>query len=96
MPYILGNECAGEVVAVGDNVDEKTFGYKVGDKVAVGPPFLLRLVQIPPSVTDQYYGDSPTLPEAPLPSMHSQTRTRPSSCSRTSRPATPRPSSCKA
>ncbi|BGP58665.1 hypothetical protein JCM8202_006359 [Rhodotorula sphaerocarpa] len=34
MPYILGNECAGEVVAVGDNVDEKTFGYKVGDKVA--------------------------------------------------------------
>lgn len=36
MPYILGNECAGEVVAVGDNVDEKTFGYKVGDMVAVG------------------------------------------------------------
>ncbi|GAA5988645.1 hypothetical protein JCM10908_003654 [Rhodotorula pacifica] len=34
LPYILGNESAGEVVAVGDGVDEATYGYKVGDKVA--------------------------------------------------------------
>ncbi|POY72962.1 hypothetical protein BMF94_3948 [Rhodotorula taiwanensis] len=34
LPYILGNESAGEVVAVGEGVDEATYGYKVGDKVA--------------------------------------------------------------
>ena len=34
MPYILGNESAGEVVAVGEGVDESTYGFKVGDKVA--------------------------------------------------------------
>lgn len=31
MPYILGNESAGQVVALGDGVK----GYQVGDKVAV-------------------------------------------------------------
>ncbi|KAL8283230.1 hypothetical protein RQP46_006008 [Phenoliferia psychrophenolica] len=34
MPYVLGNESSGEVVALGEGVDEATFGYKVGDKVA--------------------------------------------------------------
>ncbi|GAA5932828.1 hypothetical protein JCM1841_005442 [Sporobolomyces salmonicolor] len=34
MPYILGNESAGTVVAVGEGVDEATYGFKVGDKVA--------------------------------------------------------------
>ena len=34
MPYILGNESAGQVVAVGQGVDESTYGFKVGDKVA--------------------------------------------------------------
>ncbi|ORY57693.1 hypothetical protein BCR35DRAFT_309589 [Leucosporidium creatinivorum] len=34
MPYTLGNESAGVVVAVGDGVDEATYGYKVGDRVA--------------------------------------------------------------
>ncbi|KAK4701358.1 NADPH:quinone reductase, partial [Phenoliferia sp. Uapishka_3] len=33
MPHILGNESSGEVVAVGEGVDEATFGFKVGDKV---------------------------------------------------------------
>ena len=41
MPYILGNESSGEVVAVGEGVD-----FQVGDKVAVSaallsPPFCL-------------------------------------------------------
>lgn len=35
MPWTLGNECAGEVVALGDGVDAATVGFKVGDKVAV-------------------------------------------------------------
>lgn len=35
MPRVLGNESAGEVVAVGEGVDEATYGFKVGDKVAV-------------------------------------------------------------
>ncbi|KAM0756590.1 NAD(P)-binding protein [Meredithblackwellia eburnea MCA 4105] len=33
-PYILGNESTGVVVAVGEGVDESTYGYKVGDRVA--------------------------------------------------------------
>jgi len=35
MPYTLGNESAGVVVAVGEGVDEATSGYKVGDRVVV-------------------------------------------------------------
>lgn len=35
MPCTLGNESAGVVVAVGDGVDEATYGYRVGDRVAV-------------------------------------------------------------
>jgi len=35
MPWTLGNECAGEVVSLGEGVDEATVGFKVGDKVAV-------------------------------------------------------------
>lgn len=31
MPYILGNECAGTVAALGEGVND----FKVGDKVAV-------------------------------------------------------------
>ncbi|GAA5884031.1 hypothetical protein JCM16303_001367 [Sporobolomyces ruberrimus] len=38
MPWTLGNECAGEVVALGDGVDAATVGFKVGDKVAAYTP----------------------------------------------------------
>ncbi|KAM0787119.1 hypothetical protein ACM66B_006373 [Microbotryomycetes sp. NB124-2] len=33
MPMILGQESAGTVVAVGPDVDEQTFGFKIGDRV---------------------------------------------------------------
>lgn len=38
MPWTLGNECAGEVVALGEGVDEAEVGFKVGDKVAAYTP----------------------------------------------------------
>ncbi|GAA5905664.1 quinone oxidoreductase family protein [Sporobolomyces salmoneus] len=34
MPWTLGNECAGEVVALGEGVDPTSVGFNVGDKVA--------------------------------------------------------------
>lgn len=40
MPYTLGNECAGKVVAIGEGVDEAKLGYKVGDNVAVRSLYL--------------------------------------------------------
>ncbi|KAI5474910.1 hypothetical protein MNV49_002193 [Pseudohyphozyma bogoriensis] len=33
MPYVLGNESAGVVAAVGEGVTEADYGYKVGDRV---------------------------------------------------------------
>ncbi|GAA5947829.1 hypothetical protein JCM3765_001101 [Sporobolomyces pararoseus] len=38
MPWTLGNECAGEVVALGEGVNETEVGFKVGDKVAAYTP----------------------------------------------------------
>lgn len=38
MPFILGNESAGTVVAVGEGVDSATYGFTIGDRVAVRPP----------------------------------------------------------
>lgn len=35
MPFILGNESAGTVVAVGEGVDCATYGFSIGDRVAV-------------------------------------------------------------
>lgn len=34
-PCVLGNECAGTLVAIGSNVKPEEYGYKIGDKVAV-------------------------------------------------------------
>ncbi|KDE02769.1 hypothetical protein, variant [Microbotryum lychnidis-dioicae p1A1 Lamole] len=34
MPYILGNESAGVVIALGEGVTEASHGFKIGDKVA--------------------------------------------------------------
>ncbi|GJN94646.1 hypothetical protein Rhopal_007729-T1 [Rhodotorula paludigena] len=34
LPFILGNECGGVVAAVGSDVDEAKYGFKVGDRVA--------------------------------------------------------------
>ncbi|GAA5837222.1 hypothetical protein JCM3766R1_002166 [Sporobolomyces carnicolor] len=38
MPWTLGNECAGEIVSLGEDVDPAAVGFNVGDKVAAYTP----------------------------------------------------------
>lgn len=63
MPYILGNESAGKVVALGEGVSEQSHGFKEGDTVlgyTAGGSFAeyvlasaLRVVKVPQGVTSR-------------------------------------------
>lgn len=94
MPFILGNESAGEVVALGEGGD--MHGLKVGDKVAVSVE-TVSLCGVGNALNDEpaALSDRPTLQAARWPNTPSIRLPRQSNCLRACQRGRPLRRSCK-